>query len=62
MAISEKTRKLLWGRSGNRCAICRVELTTTETEDKGKVVIGDECHINARNPGGPRYDPTLPEK
>src|SRR6266568_4747307 len=22
MAITDKTRKLLWGRSGNRCAIC----------------------------------------
>ena len=26
MAITAKTRKILWGRSGNRCAICRTEL------------------------------------
>ena len=27
MAIGQKDIKLLWGRSGNRCAICKTELT-----------------------------------
>lgn len=27
MGITQKDIKLLWGRSGNRCSICRRELT-----------------------------------
>ncbi len=32
MAISLKTQKMLWGRSGNRCAVCRTELVVDRTE------------------------------
>src|SRR6266540_301575 len=53
MTISDKTRKLLWGRSGNRCAYCRRELVMTAVKDNDAIV-GDECHIYAKNAGGPR--------
>lgn len=56
MAISNKTRKILWGRSGNRCAICRQGLVVDETNNDEDSVVGDECHINSAAPSGPRYD------
>ncbi|MEW6276085.1 MAG: HNH endonuclease signature motif containing protein [Bacillota bacterium] len=57
MAISERTRKILWARSGNRCAICRCELVREEFATDPAAVVGDECHIISKKPGGPRYDP-----
>jgi hypothetical protein len=61
MTISDKTRKLLWGRSGNRCAYCRRELVMLGTTDDDSV-IGDECHIIAKHENGPRNNPSLSEK
>lgn len=55
MAITDKTRKILWGRSGNRCAICRQILVIDETSLDTESVVGDECHINSGAPKGPRY-------
>jgi hypothetical protein len=54
MTISDRTRKLLWGRAGNRCAICRQELTISGTEGGRDSIVGEECHIVAREPEGPR--------
>ena len=45
MAINDKTRKVLWGRSGNRCAICRRELVLDATTVDDVSVVGEECHI-----------------
>jgi hypothetical protein len=59
MAISGKTRKILWGRSGNRCAICRRELVMDATDLDDESVTGDECHIVARKPIGTRGDSPL---
>lgn len=59
MAITDKSRKLLWGRSGNRCAICRRELIMERTAVDPESVVGDECHIESAAPGGPRYLATL---
>src|SRR5688572_9918924 len=53
MTISYKTRKLLWARTGARCAYCRKELFLTATKDNDAIV-GDECHIHARQEGGAR--------
>lgn len=53
MTISDRTRRLLWGHSGNRCAYCRRELVMTAAKDNDSIV-GDECHIHARQQGGPR--------
>lgn len=60
MSISDKTRKILWGRSGNRCAICKNELVIDSTEQDDESVIADECHIISSKPNGPRHDPSYP--
>jgi hypothetical protein len=54
MAISSKTRKILWARSGNRCAICRRELVVEATTDDPAAIVGDECHIISKRSTGPR--------
>lgn len=59
MAISEKTRKVLWGRSGNRCVICKRELVLSATPSDDESVVGDECHIISSQTNGPRYDSTF---
>ncbi|MFF1612270.1 NB-ARC domain-containing protein [Amycolatopsis sp. NPDC058278] len=56
MAISDKDRKVLWARSGNRCALCRRQLVAERTATDREAVVGDEAHIAAQSPGGPRYD------
>ncbi len=47
---------MLWGRSGNMCAYpdCKIELVMDETETDDESVIGEEAHIVARKPDGPR--------
>lgn len=59
MSISDKTRKRLWAKSGNRCAISKIELVFDPTGECDESIIGEECHICARNPGGPRYGENL---
>jgi hypothetical protein len=60
MPISEKTRKILWGRSGNRCALCRRELVIDAKASDDESVVGDECHIISDKSQGPRHDPAFP--
>lgn len=55
MAITNKTRKTLWARSGNRCAMCRTELVAERNEHKRNLNIGDECHIISEQLNGPRH-------
>ena len=63
MSITLKTHKMLWGRSGNRCAMpdCRKELVMDATETDDESLIGEECHIVAKSADGPRGDPDFPE-
>ncbi len=56
MAISEKSRKILWGRSGNRCAICKTELVLEKDPFSVHLNIGEECHIISKQLNGPRYE------
>ncbi|MCO6449425.1 MAG: HNH endonuclease [Caldilineales bacterium] len=44
----------------NRCAICRIELTTEKAGADDESLVGDECHIVARQEGGPRGEESLP--
>lgn len=53
--MREKELKILWGRSGNRCAICKLELTP----DGDKETLGEMAHIVARSKKGPRGDRSL---
>ena len=61
MAISLKTRKMLWGRAANRCALpsCHLELVIDATETDDETLVGEECHIVAKSPDGPRGDSSL---
>lgn len=64
MAITLKTHKMLWGRSGNRCAFseCRKILVEDETETDDESIVGDEAHIVAKEENGPRGDSTLTQE
>jgi hypothetical protein len=62
MAISERTRKLLWGKAGNRCAICRRELAISGAGSERDSIVGEECHIVARELDGPRGVSDLTEQ
>lgn len=59
MSITDKTRKVLWGRSGNLCAFCKAHLVVDASAADSESVVGDECHIISGAPNGPRHDPTL---
>ncbi|MFI5298907.1 MAG: hypothetical protein ACHREM_12485 [Polyangiales bacterium] len=52
MGIAAKTRKQLWGRAANRCSKCRTIVTMGG--EAASPLIGQECHIVAREPEGPR--------
>lgn len=54
MGISSKDRKNLWGKSGNRCAICKTELFNKKS-NATEFNIGDECHIISSKKNGPRH-------
>jgi hypothetical protein len=54
MTISDRDRKILWARSGNKCSICRASLVVEKTANDPAAIVGDEAHIVARSPGGPR--------
>ena len=62
MSISLKTHKILWGKSGNRCAFpdCKIELVIDESETDNPSLIGQEAHIVARKKDGPRGNSKLP--
>jgi len=58
MAISDKTRKSLWARSGNKCSICKIDLFQN-TDGKSELNIGEECHLISSKKKGPRHIPGL---
>ena len=53
---SSKTVKRLFAVSGNRCAFPDCEATLVD--EQSGVVTAEICHIKARSPKGPRYDPS----
>lgn len=55
MPYSEATLKRLFALSGNVCAFPGCDAPIVDTEHG--VVTGEICHIKARSPHGPRYDP-----
>jgi hypothetical protein len=56
---TEKTIKRLFALSGNVCAYPGCQLPIVE---RAGTVTGQICHIKARHPGGPRFDPTQSEE
>ena len=61
---SQKTIKLLFGRSGNQCAFpgCTNPIIVPETEQSDAAVVGHICHIYAAADDGPRGRIGLTEK
>lgn len=61
MSIELKTHKILWGKSGNRCAYpnCKRELVMDASETDDESVIGEEAHIVSRREKGPRGNSPL---
>lgn len=53
---------MLWGRSGNRCAICRNELVADATQADDPSVLGEAAHIVAREQNGPRGTSSLSDE
>ena len=65
MGISLKTHKLLWAYSGGKCAICKNPLIIDPADlNDDPSIIGDECHIIARNESFTRgdYDSLTPDE
>lgn len=63
MSISLKDRKLLWAKSGNRCAICKKEFNQGPNNDTdNEAIIGEECHIIAQKNDGPRGEYELEDR
>jgi hypothetical protein len=60
-SYTDRTLKLLWGRSGGRCAMpeCRTELIADSAEYDPMVVIGEIAHVAAASDGGPRAAPEM---
>lgn len=61
MPIREKDIKLLWGRSGGRCAFpdCRRKLSEDKQSANDSIPIGEQAHIVAEERGGPRGNSIL---
>ncbi len=57
-SISRKETKILWGRSGNKCPICRTNIIE-EKKEGSPYPIGEIAHIKGENPNSTRYDPHM---
>ena len=65
MTISLKTHKILWARSGGKCAICKNDLVIDPTDlNDDPSIVGEEAHIIARSESFTRgdYDSPSPEE
>jgi hypothetical protein len=58
MAISVKTRVLLWTKAGGLCSNCRRQLVMSATATDDESLVGEGAHIVAEEDNGPRADPT----
>lgn len=63
MAIKGKDTKILWGRSGNRCAVCRTQLTQDAAAASATFTLGEQAHIVGEKDDAPRgRSPFSPEE
>ncbi|HHQ4712022.1 TPA: HNH endonuclease [Aeromonas veronii] len=60
--IQQKDIKLLWGRSGNRCAMCKIELTQDKNADSSSFTLGEQAHIVGEKEKASRGQSLLSEK
>jgi len=59
--IPRKVLKILWARSGGKCAICKEEIIL-EAEKDDPTPIGEMAHIEGFKPGSPRYNSSMTDK
>lgn len=57
MGVTVADQKLLWGRAGARCCLCRDSLAAVGASG----LLGEMAHIVARRTNGPRGEDPLPE-
>lgn len=62
MSIGQKDIKLLWGRSGNRCAICKIELTQNALSSNATFTLGEQAHIVGEKEDAARGKSQLDQK
>ncbi len=55
-SVSDRTRLILWARSGGRCHYCNKDLIGDLLSGNAELVRGLVAHIVAESPGGPRGD------
>jgi hypothetical protein len=62
--IPIRDQKILWGKSGNRCAMpsCHTELVIDKTENDPFSIIGQMAHIRGEKPGAARFNTEMTEK
>lgn len=61
MAINQKDIKLLWGRSGNRCSICKRVLSQDKDSLSASFTLGEQAHIVGERLGAARGTSNLTE-
>jgi hypothetical protein len=59
MPPSEKVKRVVWVKSGGRCAVCRDVLCVDGASSELSHLIGDVAHIIAEEDDGPRGNSTL---
>jgi hypothetical protein len=54
--ISDRDRKILWSKAGNRCSKCRRALVQPGEADGSTdhAIVGEECHVISPKQAGPR--------
>ena len=56
--IPQPDMKILWARSGSRCALCRTDLIQ-EKREGSEYPIGEMAHIEGENPASARHNPDM---
>lgn len=59
--MTERDIKLLWGRSGNRCALCKAEVSQDKKLSSEKYPLGEQAHIVGEKDSAPRGNSNLSE-
>ena len=57
-SIPLKDAKVLWGRCGSKCALCKTDLIQEKIEGS-TYPLGEMAHIKGERPGSARYDPDI---
>jgi len=60
VSISQKDIKLLWGRSGSKCAICKTDLSEDKIAVTAAYTLGEQAHIVGEKEDAARGKSTLP--